>query len=73
MNQKDIKEIAGIIKGIRTDLPPTMRGWVDRLALEFASYFERENNKKRLVTGKYSRVNWIKFNRQQFLEWCGVK
>ena len=86
MNQKDYKEIAGIIRETNTDnsncviCPLTKQ----EIANKLADYFEREVktrweevNKRALKRGVFlSGIVWLKdndFNRQQFLKDAGVE
>ena len=69
MNQKDYKEIAGIIKEQKTSYTTK-----SQLANKLADYFEREDKRelKRLkLTPK--DIEFKNFNRQQFKEWCGTE
>lgn len=61
MNQKDYKEIAGIIN----DVLPNDTYWKPKLCNKLADYFEREADTE-------NKPNVI-FNQQQFLKDCGVK
>ena len=85
MNQKDYKEIAGIIKssidednknsfGVAKESVHYGIGTATQIAEDLADYFEREelsNDKLKKLYG----MNWRNeiFNRQQFLKDCGVE
>ena len=84
MNQRDFKEIAGIIKR-------RYKKWkyaeVAGVARDLADYFEREQKYKCLTCGAYldseakqrhtdhtKHIDWkADFNKQQFLKDAGVK
>ena len=67
MNQKDYKEIAGIIKGchISGERNLVIDEMLIHLANRLADYFEREET---IMVFKEN-----KFNKQQFLKECGVE
>lgn len=69
MNQKNYKAIAEIIKAHKFDLITNSYGKMDRAMIkDLANYFEREDK----PTLKKVGLN-IQFNREQFLQWCGVE
>ncbi len=69
MNQKDYKEIAGIMKMHIMD--SKLKG----ICNDLASYFEREEIEKLNRNSKdgYQYTRARDFNRQQFLKDCGVE
>ena len=76
MNQKDYKEIAGIIN----DVLPNDTYWKPKLCNKLADYFERKDKKEaeRKLNSYYDKnekdINRFRdFNQQQFLKDCGVK
>ena len=70
MNQKDYKEIAGILSQFMNDTKHSA------ICRDLANYFEREADKHNIDLGITSqeslKINRT-FNKQQFLKDCGLK
>ncbi len=66
MNQKDIKEIARMLKENYNVYPS------DKLISELADYFERENRKSKGRPISKKKFYFDNFNKKQFLKDCGV-
>ena len=75
MNQKDFKEIAGIIKNTQYEDELGLDYNSSKIIHNLADYFEKEENKR----VEYARKNLplptkkSKFNKKQFLKDCGVE
>ena len=71
MKQKEIKEIAGIIKE-QYKLESSITAFITlrELSEKLIDYFEREE--KKLSETEYSKLTSV-FNPQQFLKDCGVE
>ena len=77
MNQKDYKEIAGIINKPYEliEIKPYIRNTCNQIAERLADLFEREEIKgyaDKWTFKQAVRLKKTKFNKQQFLKDCGI-